>query len=248
MKKILSVGDSTRMSRHARGIINSNSSFSEEDEAKNGVKASKLRAHNSSRKSSNKIVCIAVSTGGPQSLQSVIPLLPKNLEAPVIIVQHMPEGFTSSFASRLDSLSGIEVIEANEGDVVANGKVYVAKSGAHLNLVKSGDKVKIHYSNEDYREGVRPCANYMFESLIDLDYKEVVAVVMTGMGADGTEGIKALKESGKSVYVITQDMESCVIYGMPKACVNAGLSDESVSLTKIAQQIILRVGVKSDGC
>jgi len=201
-------------------------------------------AKNSSKIKGEKIVAIAVSTGGPKALQSVIPLLPNNLGAPVVVVQHMPEGFTASFAERLNTISEIKVVEASEGEAIEKGCVYIAKAGAHLNLIKKGNNTVIHYSNENYREGVRPCANYMYESLADSNYNEIVSVVMTGMGADGTEGIKNLKGSGKTTYVITQDGDSCVVYGMPKACVRAGLSDVSVALSKIAQEIILRVGVK----
>lgn len=203
---------------------------------------------NSSKFKGEKIVAIAVSTGGPRSLQNVIPYLPADLNAPVVIVQHMPQGFTESFAERLDSMSEVKVCEGKEGEIVKKGCVYIAKAGLHLNLVRAGRETKIHYTQESYREGVRPCANYMYESLIDSSYDEVVSVVMTGMGADGTEGIRNLKNSGKATFVITQDSDSCVVYGMPKACDKAGLSDESITLTKIAQEIVLHVGVKSDGC
>lgn len=212
--------------------------------AANTLAVREIVAKNSSKYKGAKIVAIAISTGGPKALQSVIPLLPKNLGAPVVVVQHMPEGFTASFAERLNSISEIKVVEGTEGEVVKSGCVYIAKAGSHLNLVKRGNDTVIHYSLESYREGVRPCANYMYESLIDSNYDEILSVVMTGMGADGTEGIKKLKGSGKATYVITQDSDSCVVYGMPKACVNAGVSDASVALTQIAQEIILRAGVK----
>lgn len=195
-----------------------------------------------------RIVALAVSTGGPKSLQSVIPLLPKDLAAPVVLVQHMPEGFTASLASRLNSISDIKVKEGEEGETIHKGCVYIAKAGKHLKLIKNGKDTIIKYTDEAYREGVKPCANYMYESLASCDYDEVVCVVMTGMGADGTEGIKNLKKSGQKSYVITQEGDSCVVYGMPKACFNAGLSDSTVTLTQIAQEIILRVGVKQNGC
>ena len=202
----------------------------------------------SKRVTGSKLVAIAISTGGPKALQSVIPFLPSNLDAPVVMVQHMPEGFTESFADRLNKISEIKVVEGKEGETVEKGCVYIAKAGYHLTLVKDKNKTKIHYSQEAYREGVRPCANYMYESLSDSPYDEIVSVVMTGMGADGTEGIKNLKGSGKPTYVITQDGDSCVVNGMPRACVKAGLSDATVTLNQIAQEIILRVGVKADGC
>ncbi len=213
-------------------------------EKQNTLKVREIVKKNSGKYSGERIVCIAVSTGGPKALQSVIPLLPANLDAPVVLVQHMPQGFTLSFAERLDSLSEIKVVEGKEGEVLKKGCVYVAQAGNHLNLLKKNGNTVIHYTQEAYREGVRPCANYMYESLVDSIYDEVVAVVMTGMGADGTEGITNLKMSGRKTFVITQDNDSCVVYGMPKACVRAKLSDEEVNLTQIAQEIILRVGVK----
>ena len=188
------------------------------------------------------IVAIASSTGGPKSLQSVIPRLPENLDAPVVLVQHMPMGFTKSMAERLDSLSSLHVKEAEEGEELKKGWVYIAKGGNHLNIVEKQGRTVIHYSDEPSREGVKPCANYMYESLAKCKYDEVLCVVMTGMGADGTEGITNLK-SKKKVHVISQDEQSCVVYGMPRSVKRAGLSDQVVALDQIAQEIILRVGV-----
>ena len=99
----------------------------------------------------------------------------------------MPVGFTASLAERMNSMSKIKVVEAKEGEMLQKGCVYIAKGGAHLNLVKAPGGTKVHYSDEPSREGVKPCANYMYESLRDSDYDEIVCVVMTGMGADGTE-------------------------------------------------------------
>ena len=189
-----------------------------------------------------QIVAIASSTGGPKSLQSVIPRLPENLDAPVVLVQHMPMGFTKSMAERLDSLSSLHVKEAEEGDELKKGWVYIAKGGSHLNVIEKQGRAIIHYSDEPSREGVKPCANYMYESLVKCKYDEVVCVVMTGMGSDGTEGIINLK-SKKKVHVISQDEQSCVVYGMPRSIKRAGLSDQVVALDQIAQEIILRVGV-----
>lgn len=191
-----------------------------------------------------KVVAIASSTGGPKALQSVIPLLPKELQAPVLVVQHMPKGFTESLAERLNSLSQLTVHEAAEGDVLEDGHVYLAMGGRHMN-VKTGPagKYTIHYTDEPPREGVRPCANYMYESLGPSQFDEVVCVVLTGMGADGTQGIKNLKEQ-KKIHVIAQEQSTCAVYGMPKSVVNAGLSNQIVPLEQIAQEIILNVGVK----
>ena len=203
----------------------------------------KLVRKSSQKITGKKIVALACSTGGPRALQSVIPNLPADMNAPLVMVQHMPIGFTESLAARLNHLSKVKVVEASEGEVIQDGCVYIARSGQHFNLVKKGGDTVVHYTDEPTREGVKPCANYMYESLCDSDYDEVVCVVLTGMGADGMEGIAHLKEK-KKTFVITQDEESCVVYGMPKSVVKAGLSDETVSLTKIAQEIILHVGVK----
>lgn len=191
-----------------------------------------------------KIVAIASSTGGPKALQSVIPFIPQGIQAPVLVVQHMPKGFTASLAERLNSLSEVEVHEAAEGDVLENGHVYLAMGGMHMNVVmNAAGKYSIHYTDEPAREGVKPCANYMFESLENSRFDEVVCVVMTGMGADGTQGILHLKEK-KKIHVIAQEQSTCAVYGMPKSIVTAGLSNQIVPLEQIAQEIILNVGVK----
>ena len=191
----------------------------------------------------NKLVAIACSTGGPKALHSVIPMLPANLKAPVLIVQHMPKGFTASLSERLNSLGDISVKEAAEGDVLEPGHVYVAMGGQHMNVrTSSGGKYTIYYSDEPPREGVKPCANYMYESLGNSRFDEIVCVVMTGMGADGTKGIENLKTK-KKVHVIAQEQNSCAVYGMPKSVVTAGLANQVVPLEQIAQEIILNVGV-----
>jgi len=232
--------------RTLNAVVNSNPPvmtkvFSRED-SQNTKKIVELVKKKGTGISGKQIVAMASSTGGPKSLQSVIPRLPENLNAPVVLVQHMPTGFTKSMAERLDSLSSLHVKEAEEGDELKKGWVYVARGGKHLNIVERGGKVTIHYTDEPSREGVKPCANYMYESLIQCKYDEVVCVVMTGMGADGTEGIINLK-SKKKVHVISQDEQSCVVYGMPRSIKRAGLSDQVVALDQIAQEIILRVGV-----
>lgn len=190
----------------------------------------------------SKIVAIASSTGGPKALQSLIPKLPANLDAPILIVQHMPAGFTEALAGRLDSLGEISVKEAAEGDVLLKGHVYLSKGGRHMNIRKMSGKQTIHYTDEPPREGVRPCANYMYESLADSSYDEVICVVLTGMGADGTEGIRNLKKN-KKVTVIAQNEETCIVYGMPRSVSIAGLSDKVVPLTQISNEIIKNVGV-----
>ena len=191
-----------------------------------------------------KLIALACSTGGPKSLQSVIPYLEKNMDAPMVLVQHMPMGFTKSMAERLNELSKVQVKEAEENDVLKKGWVYVAPGGYHLEVVAAKDGThKIHLSDAPALGGLRPCANVMYRSLKRCAYDEIVCVVLTGMGADGTDGIRELNRA-KPIYVIAQDEPTCVVYGMPKAIAEAGLVDEVVPLTNIPKRIINQVGVK----
>lgn len=191
----------------------------------------------------NKIVAMACSTGGPKSLQHVIPYLPENLDAGVVLVQHMPKGFTASLAMRLNSLSNTVVKEAEDGEVIEKGHVYIAPGGMHIIIAQSGKNHVIRYSDQPPVDGLRPCANIMFESLSDTDYDDITCVVLTGMGADGTKGIQSLVDTGRRVHVIAQDAESCVVYGMPRAVAEAGLANEIQPLNKISESIIKNVGV-----
>ncbi len=202
-----------------------------------------LAQKHASKVAGNKIVAIASSTGGPKALQSVVSRLPKNLKTPVTIVQHMPEGFTKSLAERLDSISEITVSEAVDGETLEAGHVYIARGGKHMNVdMKAPGRYVIRYSDEPSREGVKPCANYMYESLIKSAFDEIVCVVMTGMGADGTKGILNLKNE-KKVHVIAQEQSTCAVYGMPRSIVQAGAADQIVPLEHIAHEIILNAGV-----
>ncbi len=203
-----------------------------------------LRKDSGNTKNGNKIVALACSTGGPKALQSVIPFLPENLDAPMVLVQHMPAGFTKSMAERLDEISPIHVKEAEEGDVLKKGWVYVAPGGKHMEVKKSpnGSHV-IRLNDMPAIGGLKPCANVTYDSLRDCGYDQVVCVVLTGMGADGTNGIVSLAKS-KPVYVIAQDAESSVVYGMPKAIAESGLTNEVLPLKDVAQSIIKNVGVK----
>ena len=141
-----------------------------------------------------KIVALACLTGGPKSLQQVIPVLPKNLDSGVVVVQHMPAGFTASLAQRLNEMSEIRVKEAEHGEIIKKGVVYIAPGGQHLKIVKSGSEYKIELNREPAIDGLRPCANIMYQSLENSDFDEITCVVLTGMGADGTKGIKRSEE------------------------------------------------------
>ncbi len=197
-----------------------------------------------SKNTGKKLIALACSTGGPKALQSVIPYLPENMGVPMVLVQHMPAGFTKSMAERLDQISKVHVKEAEEGDVLRAGWVYVAPGGHHMEISRTSDgNHKITLSSKPAVNGLRPYANYMYESLKVSSYDEIVCVVLTGMGADGTQGIMDLSKR-KPVHVICQDEKSCVVYGMPKAAADAGLADEIVPLTDVAQSIMKNVGVR----
>ncbi|HOO80009.1 MAG TPA: chemotaxis-specific protein-glutamate methyltransferase CheB [Lachnospiraceae bacterium] len=191
----------------------------------------------------NKLVAIACSTGGPKALQSIIPRLPDKIDAPILIVQHMPVGFTKSLAERLDHLSSLSVKEAQEDDVLMKGHVYLARGGMHLKYEEQKGRGRLIYSDEPSREGVKPSANYLYESLELSSFDEIICVVLTGMGADGTQGILNLAEY-KKLHIIAQEENSCTVYGMPKSIVATGKVDQIVELDQIAQEILTNVGVR----
>lgn len=194
--------------------------------------------------SKNKLVALACSTGGPKALQSIIPYLPKNLDAPMVLVQHMPAGFTKSMADRLNEVSEIAVKEAEDGDKLEKGHIYVAPGGRHMEVVKCPDgSHKIALNDMPAIGGLRPCANITYDSLSKSGFDEIVCVVLTGMGADGTNGILSLGHH-KPIHVISQSADTCVVYGMPKSIEEAGVVDEVVPLEKVAETITKNVGVK----
>lgn len=191
-----------------------------------------------------KLVALACSTGGPKALHMVIPKLPANLDAGVLVVQHMPAGFTKSLADRLNELSQVTVKEAEDGDILTKGTVYIAKGGYQMRLVKCKDQnYRLAVTKEPARHGLLPCADIMFESLVDSDFDQITCVILTGMGADGTSGISQLNKK-QNIYVIAQNEETSIVYGMPKVIKDAGLVDEVVSLDEVSDAIIKNVGVR----
>lgn len=207
------------------------------------VKMKSSIAEDYSKLKTRKLVALCCSTGGPKALQAVIPKLPRNLAAPVLIVQHMPAGFTETMANRLDELSEIKVKEAAEGDVLRCGEVYIAKGGTHLAVKEEHGRVLIYFDDAPAIGGLKPCGNIMYSSICSLFYyDEIVCVVLTGMGADGTKGITELA-GHKKLHVIAQDEKSSTVYGMPKAIYESGLTDVVCDLDKIAEEIIKKVGV-----
>lgn len=190
------------------------------------------------------VIAIGTSTGGPKALQSVIPFLPGDIPAAVLIVQHMPPGFTSSLAERLNSKSDLVVKEAEHREKILAGHVYIAPGDSHMlvELASNGD-LMINLDKSPPVGGHRPAVDVMMSSLSDTGLKNIIGVIMTGMGSDGSSGIKKLKDINKS-YIIAQDEETSVVYGMPKMAFQTGAVDKVVSLDKISEEIIQYLGVR----
>ena len=182
------------------------------------------------------ITAIAVSTGGPDALSRVVPLLPSHLPNPVFIVQHMPSGFTASLASSLNARSALDVVEARDGEDLRSGRVYIAPGGCHSIIRREGGSSIVRLIEAGHEAGIRPSADLLFRSLAAIpDPRGVLAVVMTGMGVDGTQGCRELKRTGS--ICLAQSEESCVVYGMPRSVVEAELADEVVALDFLARRI-----------
>lgn len=181
------------------------------------------------------LILVGSSTGGPKALQSVIPKFNRDINASIVVVQHMPPKFTKSLADRLNGISQVNVKEAEEGDILCRGCAYIAPGDFHINLKKESDKLVVRLNKEEPWLGLRPTVDKMFESAVNLNDYNKIAVVLTGMGSDGTKGLKALKPSG--CKVIVQDEQSSVVYGMPKAVVQANLQDDIVPLEEVVSRV-----------
>ena len=182
----------------------------------------------------SRLVVIGSSTGGPQALQTVITGLTEHFPCPVVVVQHMPAGFTNALANRLNSVARVSVREAQDGNVLDAGCVYIAPGNYHLRVLHDAGTRRIALSDEPPVGNHRPAVNVMYDSVAPLG-KDVVAVILTGMGSDGRDGMRKIKENGG--YCIAQDEATCVVYGMPKSVIEAGLADEICPLPQIAEAI-----------
>ncbi len=180
-----------------------------------------------------KLVAIGTSTGGPVALQRVLTQLPANFSAPILLIQHMPAAFTKAFADRLDKLCRISVKEAEDGDQLRPGLALLAPGGKQM-MVDSRGAVRILPGDE--RLNYKPCVDITFGSAAKSFGDKVLAVVLTGMGADGREGARLLKQSGSQVWA--QNEASCVIYGMPMAVVKADLADAVYSLEDVGRHLV----------
>jgi two-component system chemotaxis response regulator CheB len=186
------------------------------------------------------IVVIGVSTGGPQGLRSVIPRLPADFPVPVVVVLHMPIGYTEAYAKRLDDASVLTVVEARDGELLKPGLVLVAPAGRHLTLHRNGEgRTSARLDVRPLDAPHRPSVDVLFQSAADVYGDRVLGVVMTGMGVDGRDGSAWIKARGGAI--LTESEETCVVYGMPRSVVEAGLSDEAVPLDRITAAIMRRI-------
>ncbi|MFQ3543312.1 chemotaxis response regulator protein-glutamate methylesterase [Halobacillus rhizosphaerae] len=184
------------------------------------------------------IVAIGTSTGGPRALQKVLTDLPADFPLPIVIVQHMPRGFTRSLAARLNKLSLITVKEAEDQEELTGGTAYIAPGDFHMNIVSKGNKLYVELDQSDAVNGHRPAVNRMLSSLAALKQVRTIAVIMTGMGADGMEGLLQLKDACPQTYAIAEAQESCIVFGMPKSIIKTGLADQVLPLEQLSKEII----------
>ena len=186
------------------------------------------------------IVVMGISTGGPQALKFLIPQLTKDFPVPIAIVIHMPVGYTEAFANKLNEISSITVKEAKEGDVVEEGMVLIAPAGRHMTFYRRADGIVVtHLDLRPFDTLHKPSVDVMFRSASEVFKNRVLGIVMTGMGSDGKEGAAWIKAQGG--IILTEAEESCIVYGMPRSVVEAGLSDESYPLEKMIEGILKNI-------
>lgn len=188
------------------------------------------------RKGNYKLIAIGTSTGGPVALQVVLTSLPENFPLPLVIIQHMPASFTNAFAKRLDQLCAVKVKEASDGDILEAGTALLAPGGKQMLVTSRGDQLTVQIKDADPAQNYKPCVDITFTSIADALPGKTLSIVMTGMGSDGAEGAKLLKQGGAEIWI--QDEESCVIYGMPMAIAKAGLVDEELPLNDIGPLLV----------
>lgn len=186
----------------------------------------------------SEIITIGISTGGPNALNRMLPMLPADIGVPILIVQHMPPLFTKSLATSLNKKCALTVKEADDREVIAANTVYIAPGGKQMKLVAAHDGRNrlIKLTNDPPENSCKPAADYLFRSVADYYVGRTTAVIMTGMGSDGTKGLEILKQKG--AHIIAQNEETCVVYGMPKAPIERGYANVISPLDKIADEIL----------
>lgn len=186
------------------------------------------------------VVVLGISTGGPQALRALIPRFPPDFPVPIVMVLHMPVGYTELYAKKLDEISRLKVIEAQEGIELKPGLALLAPAGRHLTLVRDRNGAVItHLDARPFDTPHRPSVDVLFRSAAEVYGDKVLGVVMTGMGSDGKEGASWIKAQGGRIF--TESEETCVVYGMPRSVAEAGLSDKQVPLYDLAKEIMAAV-------
>lgn len=183
-----------------------------------------------------QVLAIGTSTGGPRALQEIITRLPENLPCGVVIVQHMPPGFTKSLSERLNSLSSLTVKEAEHNDVIRSGLVLIAPGDYHMIIEREGNKKVVKLNQNPPIGGHRPAVDPMMESVARVYGQRSVGVILTGMGHDGAKGIQAIKQ--QHGYTIAEDQSTAVVFGMPKSAIELGVVDKVLPLSAIATEIV----------
>ena len=191
----------------------------------------------------DKLVIIGASTGGPKALNQIVSALPGDLDAAILIVQHMPAGFTKSLAERLNNNSNIRVKEAEDGESILSGNAYIAPGDYHMRVYRQklplGDRMVIKLNQDEPRAGHRPSINETFFSVAEQFQGSVIGVILTGMGNDGTAALQAIQARG--AHIIVEHQSTCVVYGMPKSAVESGHVDEILPLPEISSAIVRKL-------
>jgi two-component system chemotaxis response regulator CheB len=189
------------------------------------------------------IVALGISTGGPRALSEILTEFPADLPAAIVIVQHMPPGFTASLAARLNETCRLNVKEAEDMEELKAGYAYIAPGDYHLTFTNEGDRILIKLTKTPPVGGLRPNVDIMMASLSETNFKNIIGVIMTGMGSDGTKGLTELKEKNNA-YVIAQDEDTSIVFGMPRAAIEKGVVDKTVPLHDIPTCIMSFMGVR----
>lgn len=205
------------------------------------VRINRAKLQDKTSESFNTIISIGASTGGPRALQSVLCELPKAIDASIVIAQHMPPKFTKSLADRLNSVSQINVKEAEEGEVLKRGWAYIAPGDYHMEILNKPIGLVIRLNQNPKVMGLRPTVDNLMESVSKVKGYSKLGVILTGMGSDGAKGIESIKR--EKAYTIAQDESTSVVYGMPRAAISTGFIDEILPINEIANKIIEKVEV-----
>lgn len=199
---------------------------------------SKIQKPQTMIKGFKQLFAVGTSTGGPKALETVITGLPADFKDPVLVVQHMPPKFTEYLAKRLDGISNVNVVEAQNNQIVSGGTVYIAPGDYHMEVRKRGAEYRIALNKEGHQNGHRPSVDVLYDSVSKLAGLKRHYIIMTGMGGDGAAGMKRAKDSGNAVSTIAESEETCIVYGMPKTAVNLGCVDHILPLHRISSKMI----------